>query len=123
MNELKLGLRDNRTQFRPGDEITGAAGWKLDQPPDAVEVRLFWRTEGKGTSDTQVVHTARFDKPSPEDARPFAFTAPNAPYSFSGKLVSLVWALEMVIKPGNDASRIDVIIAPAAQEILLHKPA
>jgi len=41
MQAMKIGTRDNRTDYRPGEEIAGAAGWQLARAPAAVEVRLF----------------------------------------------------------------------------------
>ena len=121
MNQLKLGTRDNRTEFRPGEEIARAAGWQLDQPPQSVEVRLFWFTRGKGTEDVGVMDTVRFEQPQREEARPFRFTAPAEPYSFSGKLISLVWAIELVVQPGPDSSRLELTLSPTGKEILLTK--
>ncbi len=121
MNQLKLGTRDDRTEYRPGEEIAGAAGWQLDQPPKSVEVRLFWYTRGKGTEDVGVVNTVRFEQPQREEARPFRFTAPAEPYSFSGKLISLLWAIELVVQPGPDSARVELTISPTGKEVVLTK--
>jgi hypothetical protein len=85
-------------------------------------MRLFWRTEGKGTTDMVIADTLRFENPREEEARPFKIRAPGSPYSFSGQLISLIWSLELVASPGKESSRIDVVIAPEAKEILLHAP-
>ncbi len=119
MNQLRLGIRDDRRQFRPGEELTGAAGWELDKPPQAVEVRLLWFTRGKGTEDVSVVQTVRFDQPQAAEARPFRFQLPAAPYSFSGKLISLVWALELVALPSKQSTRLDFVLGPDAREVVL----
>jgi len=121
MSQLKLGTRENRTEFRPGDEIIGAVGWQLDQPAKAIEVRLFWYTKGKGTEDARVLDTIRFDQPATEGAESFRFTAPAEPYSFSGKLISLIWALELVVEPGNKSARLDLTISPTGAEITLQR--
>ena len=118
---VKIGTRDSRTEFRPGEEISGAVGWQLTQPPKSVEVRLFWYTRGKGTEDVSVVDTVRFDNPKQEEARPFSFTAPAGPYSFSGKLISLIWALELVTEPGNESARLDLTISPTGKEVVLNR--
>jgi hypothetical protein len=121
MNTLKIAIRDNRTLFRPGEEIVGAVAWQLDQAPRTVELRLFWFTRGKGTSDVKVVQTVSFDSPKLEEARPFQLAAPTEPYSFSGKLISLIWALELVVAPGKETERLEIVISPTAEEIVLHK--
>jgi hypothetical protein len=121
MSQLKIAIRDDRVQFYPGDEIVAAAYWKLDGPPKSVEARLFWFTRGKGTQDVNIVETVRFENPQIEEAQPARFHLPEAPYSFSGKLVSLIWALELVAEPGSESTRIELTVSPTGQEILLHK--
>lgn len=116
---IQLGLRDNRTAYSPGEEISGAAHWELDQPPESAEVRLCWFTRGKGTEDAAVVETIPFDAPQQGDVRTFAFRAPAEPYSFSGKLISLIWCVELVLQPGDRFQRVEITIAPQGKEVLL----
>ena len=121
MSELKILLRDEQTSFRPGETVEGVAGWRLDGLPDSVELRLFWFTRGKGTEDVSVVNLVRFDSPGLEEGRRFTFTLPLEPYSFSGQLVSLIWALELVVEPGEQSARVEIVVSPSGREILLHK--
>src|SRR5690606_38006090 len=47
--KLHLETLDRHTSFRPGDTVEGVAGWEPgpgEDPPDRVEVRLFWHTAG-----------------------------------------------------------------------------
>jgi len=120
MNQLRLGLRENRTAFAPGETLAGAADWTCDQPPTSAEVRLCWLTQGKGTEDAEIVETVTFDSPKATDLRPFSFVAPEAPYSFSGKLISLLWAVELVLEPGEVCERVEIVIAPDGREVLIH---
>ncbi len=119
MSHLKIGTREDRRHFRPGEELAGAAGWELDQPPQAVEVRLIWFTRGKGSEDVGVADTVRFERPQAAEARPFRFQLPAAPSSFSGRLISLVWALEMVVLPGKQSTRLEFTLGPEGKEIVL----
>jgi len=119
MSDLRVRTPNDRTAFHPGEELAGAVYWKLDVPPRTLELRLFWFTRGKGTEDAAVVDTVRFEAPQAEEARPFRFRLPDAPYSFSGKLISLVWALELVAEPSRDVARLELVIAPGAREVLL----
>jgi hypothetical protein len=120
MSQLKIAVREDRVQFYPGDEIVAAAYWKLDRPPKSVEARLFWFTRGKGTQDVNIVETVRFENPQIEETKPARFHLPEAPYSFSGKLVSLIWALELVVEPGSESARTELTVSPTGREILLH---
>lgn len=118
---MKIEIRDDRRQFRPGDQLEGSAKWLLSLPPESVELRLFWYTRGKGTQDAEVVETVRFDPPHQEDSRTFSLKLPQAPYSFSGKLISLVWALELLAKPNDETERVEIVVSPAGDEILLQR--
>jgi hypothetical protein len=122
MNQLKIGTRENRRNFQPGEELEGAAGWELEVKPASVEARLIWFTRGKGTEDVGLVHTVCFERPQAAEARPFRFRLPEHPYSFSGKLISLIWAVELVALPGKQSARCEFVMAPAGQEVLLESP-
>ncbi len=119
MNQLTIELRDGKTQFRPGEMIQGAAYWKFPSAPKSLEARLFWHTRGKGTEDVLILDSYAFANAKSEEARPFEFEAPEAPYSFSGKLVSVIWALELVAKPGEESQRVDITISPTGKEVVL----
>ncbi len=119
MSELKIELRDGRTAFQPGAELAGVANWESAAPPRAVEVRLLWFTRGKGTEDVQVVNTVRFDDLQAGVARPFRFRLPPAPYSFSGRLISLRWAVELVLLPTKDSTRVEFVLAPDGEAVVL----
>ena len=119
MSELRLETYQNQTAFVPGSALEGIASWQVDQPPRSAEVRLIWYTQGKGTRDVKTVSVQRFDNPQPTDSQIFQLTLPGQPYSFSGKLISLVWALELVLEPGNLAQRLEITIGPGGKEVEL----
>jgi hypothetical protein len=119
MTTIQLGLRENRTAYSPGEELAGAARWELEAPPRLAEVRLVWSTKGKGTEDAEVVATVAFEAPQAGDARPFSLRLPAAPYSFSGRLISLMWTVELVLQPGDLCDRIAIVVAPAGREVVL----
>ncbi|MDH3402765.1 MAG: hypothetical protein OES32_08280 [Acidobacteriota bacterium] len=119
MADLRLELEESRTSFRPGETIRGVARWALEEPPEALEVRLFWYTEGKGDQDVGGVQSTTLDGAGLEGEREFTFTAPAAPLSFSGKLISLVWALELVALPAAEAGRAEIVISHTGEEILI----
>ena len=116
---IRLGLRENKTTFRPGEIIAGAVLWELGSAPESAEVRLVWFTRGKGTEDGGVAATVVLDAPAAVDTREFSFDAPNGPYSFSGTLIAVLWAVEFVVKPGSEFQRTEIVIAPDATEITL----
>ncbi|MFZ2629996.1 MAG: hypothetical protein WA081_07900 [Desulfosalsimonadaceae bacterium] len=117
MNGFHIEIADKRTAFAPGETIDGAVSWQLDARPRQVFLRLFWSTKGKGAEDMEVVSEIFFDDPRATETRLFTMTLPQSPYSFTGKLVSLVWALELGVEGEDAAFRQEIVIAPLGQPV------
>ncbi len=120
MDWLEVTLAGGRAAFAPGEEIEATAVWQLDEEPKSLEVRLFWFTAGKGDRDSELV-VGESIEPSLGGHRTCRFRLPElAPASFSGKLVSLLWAIELVAEPGSRAGRVELIVSPTGRELLLY---
>lgn len=122
MSWIEIGLEGDRTAFRPGEEVAGSVAWSLEEgvPPERAEVRLVWFTEGKGDRDSAMAASAELPSPAPLDRRDFRLRLPEGPYSFKGRLVSVVWAVEVVVEPGGRAERAGIVVSPTGREIVLH---
>jgi hypothetical protein len=123
MDLIEIQLDGNRGDFAPGEAVSGTVSWRLDAPVEGVEVRLFWYTRGKGTTDVQVVKAQHFDVTGSSGKRPFKFVLPPEPYSFSGRLISLIWALEAIAQPGDRSQRLELVVGPGGREVVLGEPA
>ncbi|TXT38623.1 MAG: hypothetical protein FD138_315 [Planctomycetota bacterium] len=121
MSLLTIKPVDGRTAFEPSETIAVEAQWELDAEPEALEVRLVWNTSGKGDTDIGVEKRISLDSPGLTESRSLEVKLPAAPYSFSGKYVSLIWALELVAHPANTSCRTEITIAPGRREVLLHR--
>jgi len=119
MKQSSLKTTDGRDAFEPGETIRLIAEWKCPQKPPRAEVRLIWFTEGKGDTDRAVVRREQLDKPRATDSRTVEFKLPEAPYSFSGKFVSLVWAVRLELFGAGKSKQIDITVAPLAREVIL----
>ena len=119
MNSLQIHPDGSRTGFAPGETLRGNVSWEMESAPEAAELSLIWNTQGKGTTDMEVVQSIPFSHPQARDTRPFVIQLPEAPYSFSGQLISLIWNLELNIKPGNHSNSLEITIAPGGKEVLL----
>jgi hypothetical protein len=106
---IEIRIDGDRSSFKPGEAVEGVV---TDASP-ALEARLFWYTEGKGTQDVEVVATQRLDA-----SGRFRLLLPAAPYSFSGRLISLVWAVEVAGRP-DACPRVELLVSPDGAEILL----
>jgi hypothetical protein len=119
MEWMRIETRDGVNAFLPGETVEGTVGWHCDVPAKSVELRLLWYTEGKGDQDVTVVESVPLPNPGRDEVRPFQIRLPAGPFSFSGRLISLVWALEAVAEPGSRAERLPITVSPTRQEILL----
>jgi len=119
MSAMRIEIADERNSFYPGERLEGIVSWQVNERPESVELRLFWRTEGKGDQDLEIEGVVRYKNPSREDEEPFEFDLPNGPYSFSGKIISLIWGIELVVLPSGESRRLDLVVSPTGDEIVL----
>jgi hypothetical protein len=116
MNPLKIEIADNQQAFVPGSVLRGTVhwgNWAQDREPS---LRLLWYTEGKGTEDLAVVETRSLGH-TPGGTCSFEFKLPIGPYSFSGHLISLIWALELQV--AKQWVRKEFTLSPTQREIIL----
>ena len=114
---LTIAPTSGDSSRKPRGVVELLARWSLPSTPRSLEARLFWFTRGKGTEDVDVVATEPVPAPGAHGERRVRFTLPDAPYSFSGRLISLIWAVELVAD--NTAARWEFVLAPEGREILL----
>ena len=119
MSELTIELADDRTSFKPGEPMSGRVAWRVDEQPSSAELRLFWYTSGKGTQDVGLVTTLPFASPRAQDQRDFTLPLPREPYSFSGNLISLTWAIELIVEPGAHVERCELVLSSTGTEVVL----
>src|ERR1044072_6253269 len=106
---IRLGLRDNRTTYLPGEVVEGAVLWEFDEAPRQVQLHLAWGTRGKGTEDVAIVETVTFENPKPGDTRTFQMRLPEGPYSLDGRLIAIIWALELVAEPMKETAEMELV--------------
>lgn len=119
MSPLTIDIEQIQTAFLPGQVISGTASWNLDKPPKQACLRLLWYTQGRGTEDVGILESVEFDMPRPTDNRSFEFRLPAGPYSFSGTLISLIWAVEVEV--AGECERVDFVVSPTGEEITLNR--
>ena len=118
MSRIQVQVETDRCE--PGAPLEGRVDWQADEKrPERILISLLWYTAGKGTEDVEVVEQVEVESPSMIGSKGFELVAPEFPWSFSGTLVSLVWAVEASLEPKGGVSRVDVVVAPGAEEIRL----
>ena len=117
---MSLRIDLDAAAFEPGAEVRGRVDWRPDGPaPETVLISLLWHTEGKGTEDVEIVDQVRVDRPRPQGHHDFSFRLPDFPWSFTGTLVSLVWAVEASLEPRGAVERVNLVSAPGGERIVL----
>jgi hypothetical protein len=119
MDKLRIILHEEKTVFAPRETIRGVIEWNLDANPRRLDLSLFWYTAGKGTRDIGLVHNVGFNDPGTRGSKDFSFALPDGPFSFSGKLISVIWAIELTCSPGSETARREMVLSPTGKEILL----
>ena len=116
---IEINIANKQTDFLPQEEISLRLLWELDKPPSRVELRVVWNTDGKGTTDIGVADIVAFDEPGNSGDESLNITLPEAPYSFSGSILSLQWAIELIAFPSKESYRKEISISPASGKIIL----
>ena len=117
---LRISLDGSKKNFRPAETVSGSASWQLSEKAEAIEIHLCFYTQGKGTSDVHIIDTMRIDSAPENGSQKFSWQLPHSPYSFSGKLISLIWAVEIVVLPSAEAESISFEMSPDGAEINLY---
>ena len=105
------------TGVRPGDTIAGEALWDLEEDPRSITVSMGWWTEGKGTRDERILESKEIENAGRIGKDAFRFQIPDGPLSFSGKLISLDWAIEVRPEKGNAKAVHPFVVSATDHEI------
>jgi hypothetical protein len=122
MTQPRLELKTEYDAFFPGTIAASRVVWDVGEgnpPPIGIEARLVWSTSGKGDKDRKVIKNIRWEPNKPQGERQVNFQLPWGPYSFSGKLISLIWAIEVIMFPSKVSVRKEIVVGPNAEEVLL----
>lgn len=117
-DEIDIFPVENRPAYRPGETVELTGLWALRAAPRSIEARLFWFTRGKGSEDLEVVAMQPAAGTPAAGEHRFRFTLPDGPWSFSGKLITLQWAVELVAD--ELSARWEFTLGPDGREVRLH---
>lgn len=107
------------TRCAPGETISGKVLWALDKQPGIVRLTFGWWTEGRGTRDSRIETSKEWETDSTAGEETFQFPVPPSPYSFSGTLITLKWALELSTKKGRETTVEEILVSPREELIEL----
>ncbi|MFT4627665.1 MAG: hypothetical protein ACI8PZ_006352 [Myxococcota bacterium] len=105
--------------YAPGDMLDADVAWGDPGSKGEVLVTLLWYTVGKGTEDVVIVRQERFPTDGRAGRQRLAWPLPHEPWSFSGRLVGVTWALEASLEPRGEVHRLDFVLGPDRLEARL----
>ena len=118
MNNLKVTLQSDLCA--PGQKLAGKLTWSsVNESSHSVSIRLIWFTEGKGDRNYATVDSIDIPLGVASRGAKFEFVLPHRPLSFSGKIISLTWAVEAVVKPSNQSALAEFALANGGEPIKL----
>lgn len=109
MHTIQIDLRDYRSTlgeypiYYPGDRVSGQVVIYAESQIKCrnIRVEVGWFTQGKGNRDKEAIQQYVIDVQQIEPGMPisqkFAADLPPMPYSFSGELINIVWAVQVTV--------------------------
>jgi hypothetical protein len=116
---IQIELEKHEAVFLPAETIAGTVAWSMVEGT-SLEIRLIWYTAGKGDRDFAIVDSQKVATFESSGREHFQFSAPARPLSFSGKHISLQWAVEAIVFPTQNSQRVNFTISTSGCEIVLH---
>ncbi|MFP4379892.1 MAG: hypothetical protein ACLFUS_05245 [Candidatus Sumerlaeia bacterium] len=115
MSTLHITIDNAKDGYQPGEELRGRVDWQMEEPPKKARLSLLWYTEGKGTQDVEVVWEKEWDNAMPLGQETFSLRLPEGPFSWHGRLVTIRWALELLV--AKEVCRQDITISPDGEAV------
>ena len=121
MDKISVHLKDGKTNYRPGERIRGEIEWDLSKDVKEILINIFWYTIGRGDQDSEIAATKTIKMPLRSERQSFEMELPLAPYSYSGQITTLKWAVEAVTLKGKVKAVEEFDMTPKDKEIILPK--
>lgn len=119
MDRISIKLKDGKISYQPGEKIRGEIEWEFTQEVPDITLNIFWYTEGIGTQDSEVARTEVIKAPLQNDCQSFEIDLPMAPYSYSGQISALKWAIEATAMKEKVKDVQEFSMSPGNKEIIL----
>ncbi|SRR5258706_16121062 len=118
---LAITLRNSDVRFKPNGRVEGLLSWDPASAPAWLEVRLVWHTEGKGTREVMVVGRVPLTDVRVGNQRTFSFTLPDMPYTYHGRILSILWSIDVfgpargIVRRDGRLATLPIVVSPTLQ--------
>ncbi len=118
MTDLKVILE--RDVYCPGEQLAGKVKWSaVSDGSESLAIRMLWYTQGKGDRDYKTMDSVELSLTGTMSVASFEFVVPHRPISFSGKLISLHWGVEVVVNPSKQSALAEFALCDQMTKIVL----
>lgn len=128
---MEVRTRDGQSEFAPGDRVGGEViVHATDQwEAELLELVLFWRTEGKGNTDTGVVASeslcSKGETISPGFSRNYSLKLPLMPQTYHGRILKIHWYIGLYAKAKGEAEQYyerSIVVRPRQETAPIEPP-
>ncbi len=116
MNSITL----ESSTLHPGGTLRGTVSWGIPHPPRKLEVRVFWYNGEPGSGEARTIGSLELGE-AQEGSRGFDFALPELPWSVTGQVVKVGWAIELVEKKSGSLALADFTMSPDGGVAMLGK--
>ncbi len=117
MKCLDIKFEGEKRNYKPRETIHATAEWNLDNVPKEIEAHLLWHTEGKGSQDSELIESVKIPSAALSGKHKLEMRLPDTPYSYHGTLISIIWALELVVDGDSEVARETFYLSPSGEAI------
>ncbi len=100
---VDIQIDPERLEYQPGETVSGKVTLipKKDVRCRSATVQLEWHTTGRGNRDKKVIASKTLASGGLTSGRVvsdvFSFPLPDAPWSYNGHYINIVWAIKVNI--------------------------
>lgn len=120
---VDVRLTDQLRAWKPGEALDVEIRWASEEPIEEVEVRLLWRTQGRGDEEDGVVASERWPALGTSGDRDLQFRLPAGPWSYEGELLTIRWYVDAALWPSGEHAEAQITLSPTGEalEPILHE--
>ena len=83
-----------------------------------MQLRVAWNTSGPGHDRFGLAERETFVPEGRSGEKELSITLPEEPYSFSGGVLLIIWAFELIEFPSRESTRVVFVMGPGGKEVI-----
>ncbi len=109
---VAVRLLDQRSAWKPGEELEVEVTWSQEEAAEELEVRLLWETRGRPDREEGVIDKDQVKGVGSSGERRIEFRLPDGPWSYDGHVVEIAWLVDAVVWPSGENAQAEFALSP-----------